>query len=73
MHDLTSLLNMCHFGQEEVAFLGHKITPDGNLLQQQYLRAIEDQPAPSNKKELQRFLGTCNWLPGCKSTSPASP
>lgn len=62
MHQLTCSLSKCHFGREEVSFLGHEITPDGNLPQQIHLKAIEDQPAPRNKKELQRFLGTCNWL-----------
>ena len=35
---LTCTLTKCHFGREEVSFLGHQITSDGNLLQQQHCR-----------------------------------
>lgn len=59
-HQLTCTLNKCQFGREKVSFLGLNITPNGNLPQQQHLRAVEKLAEPRNKKELQSLLGTCN-------------
>ena len=43
MHHLTCTLTKCHFGREEVSFLGHQITSDGNLPQQQHRRMHPDE------------------------------
>lgn len=61
-HNLVASLEKCQFGRDQVSYLGHVITPTGNIPQTQHLRAITEHKAPESKKELQKFLGTCNWL-----------
>ena len=52
----------CLFNQSEITFLGHKITSEGISPDPQKVSAIQDMPDPTNVKELQRFLGTVNYL-----------
>ncbi|XP_026688729.1 uncharacterized protein K02A2.6-like isoform X1 [Diaphorina citri] len=49
-------------GKSSVKFMGHIISKDGVLPQDSKIKAIENMQAPTNVKELQRFLGVVNYL-----------
>ncbi|KFD69447.1 hypothetical protein M514_07922, partial [Trichuris suis] len=51
----------CIFEANEVAFLGHKISPEGISPTEDKVQAIRKAPAPQNKAELQAFLGLVNF------------
>ena len=50
----------CKIGLTEVA--GHVFGSDGLKPSGEKIRAILEIPEPRNKKELQRFMGTVNYL-----------
>ena len=52
----------CVFGVTELTFLGQILTAEGVKPDPKKVEAITDMPAPSNKTELQRFLGMVNYL-----------
>ena len=53
----------CQFNRTELLFLPHKITSDGISPDENKVEAITKMPYPTNVKELQRFLGSLNYLP----------
>lgn len=52
----------CIFKTKKVKFLGHIISQDGIHIDDDKVNAILKMPAPSNKKELETFLGAVNYL-----------
>ena len=50
------------FGRPSVKFLGYQIGVDGIRADPDRVRDIEELPDPTNKKELQSFLGSVNQL-----------
>ncbi len=52
----------CEQRMEELTFLGDRITKDGILPDPTKVKAINDMQIPTEKKELQRFLGMVNFL-----------
>ena len=52
----------CNIGPSEVTYVGHIFGPDGLKPSEEKIRAILEIPEPKNKKELQRFMGTVNYL-----------
>ncbi|KAI5753968.1 hypothetical protein M8J77_004729 [Diaphorina citri] len=62
LHQLRASLKKCHFGKDELSYLGHTITPESNKVQEAHVLAIQNAPVPTSKKKLQSFLGLCNWL-----------
>ena len=62
IHHLTASLEKCQFGMERLEYLGHIVTTDGNEANPEYVKAIIEAPTPKTKRQLQSFLGTCNWL-----------
>lgn len=52
----------CIFGVKEVNFLGHIFDKNGMRPDTRRVTAIQEMPAPNNKKELERFLGITNYL-----------
>ena len=46
----------------EITFLGHNISADGIKPDYRKVTAIRNMPEPTNKQELQRFLGMINYL-----------
>lgn len=48
-------------GLKKIKILGHFVDANGIHIDSGKLNYIRDYPKPSNKKELQRFLGMCNW------------
>ena len=51
----------CSLLKEEVEFLGHIIDKNGIRTDPKKTEAMEKYPTPKNRKELQRFLGLCNY------------
>ena len=52
----------CRFGMQKVKLLGFLISHDGIIPEQSRLEQIFNFPSPSSSKDLQRFLGMCNYL-----------
>ena len=61
-YGLTCSPQKCHFGRTDLEFLGHVVTTDGNHAQPRHVEAILNAEPPKNRKQLQSFIGTCNWL-----------
>ena len=65
-------LEKCSFGQEEIDYLGHKITSAGIIPLRKHVDALLLQPQPQDVRGLQRFLGMINFyrrfLPGVART-----
>lgn len=61
--DLHLTLNKqkCRFGVS-VTYIGHKLTPEGVHPDPDKVRAIKEMPTPSDKKGVERLLGTINYL-----------
>lgn len=51
----------CHFFQEEVQFLGSRLSKHGLQPVQVKLDAIQAWPVPANTKHVRQFLGLCNY------------
>ena len=58
---MTLKLSKCEFLRQRIKFLGHIITPEGMSMDPEKLQAIHEFPQPRNKKELQSFIGFCNF------------
>lgn len=54
-------LAKCEFIRQRIHFLGHVITPLGMTMDPSKLKAIHEFPSPRNKKDLQSFVGFCNF------------
>ena len=52
----------CKFLSSEVSYLGHRIGRDGLAVDPRKVVAVRDFPKPTNKQEMQRFLGLLNYL-----------
>ena len=52
----------CKIGLSEVAYVGHTFGRDGLKPSSEKLRAIMEISEPQNRTELQRFMGTVNYL-----------
>ena len=48
--------------QSEIQYIGHKITKDGVLPDENKIKAITEMKSPENVKSLKRFLGMINYL-----------
>ena len=59
---LTLNKEKCKFGVSEVTYIGHKLTPEGVHPDPDKVKAIKEMPAPSDKKGIERLLGTINYL-----------
>ena len=51
----------CLFAMSKVPYLGHIISEHGIAPQPDKTSAVESFPVPTSKKELQSFLGLCNY------------
>ena len=52
----------CKFLCDRITYIGHVITPNGVEPNPERVRAIEEMPAPTSKKDVQRFLGMVTYL-----------
>ncbi|CAI6372039.1 unnamed protein product [Macrosiphum euphorbiae] len=58
---MTLKFSKCKFFRDKTKFLGHIITPSGMSMDPSKLQAVHDFPVPRNKKDLQSFIGFCNF------------
>ena len=62
----------CVFAQQQVDFLGHRVTAGGIQPLTKHVEAVQNFPPPTNIQQLQRFLGLLNFyrrfLPGIAGT-----
>lgn len=58
---MTLKLAKCKFLRHTIKFLGHIVTPSGMTMDPVKLQAIHEFPVPRNRKELQSFIGFCNF------------
>jgi hypothetical protein len=58
---VTLKLKKCEFHVKETEFLGYVISENGFGMQEEKVRSILDWPTPRNVKEVQQFLGLCNY------------
>ena len=54
-------LDKCSFAQNEIEYLGHKITAAGIVPLRRHVDALLLQPRPQDVRGLQRFLGMINF------------
>ncbi|CAC5407755.1 unnamed protein product [Mytilus coruscus] len=59
---LTLNAEKCKFRVKEVTYIGHTLSADGVRPDQEKIRAIKEMLAPTDKKGVQRLLGTINYL-----------
>lgn len=52
----------CVFGAAQVKYLGHTFSEHGMRPDTDRVRAIQNMPPPTNKKDLERILGMINYL-----------
>ncbi|KEP45615.1 putative Transposon Tf2-1 polyprotein, partial [Rhizoctonia solani 123E] len=52
----------CFFHRQELSYLGIRVSVDGFSLDPLKIQAVQEWPAPTNRKELQSFLGFANFL-----------
>lgn len=58
---MTLKFSKCEFICQEIKFLGHIVTPFHIRMDPAKLDAVTAFPYPRNKKELQSFIGFCNF------------
>ncbi|CAH2088968.1 unnamed protein product [Euphydryas editha] len=52
----------CVFARDEVKYLGHVITQEGVLPDNDKVRAVLEMKTPSSLRHLRTFLQTCSWF-----------
>ena len=52
----------CHFGTQNVDYLGFRLTPQGILPGIDKLKCVRDAPAPTNVTQIKQFLGLANFF-----------
>lgn len=55
----------CHFGYEELQFLGHIVSRQGVRPDPKKIAAVAEFPVPADKKSVRRFLGLCSYYRRC--------
>ena len=62
VYGLRCSYKKCELAKTELDFLGHRICQDRNMPQVKHVKQISNFPVPKTKKDLQKFLGTVNWI-----------
>src|SRR4051812_34293964 len=60
-HKLYGKISKCEFFKPSVSYLGHIISNQGIATDPEKIEAIQAWPVPKSLKELQSFLGICNY------------
>jgi len=60
-NNLFAKLSKCEFDKDKVEFLGHIITGSGISTDPKKIKSIEEWPVPNCVKDVQRFMGLCNY------------
>lgn len=58
---LTLKAEKCHFGYQELRFLGHVVSHAGIKPDPDKVSAVSNFPTPADKKAVRRFLGLCSY------------
>ena len=58
---VTLKLKKCEFHVQETGFLGYVISSDKFSMEEEKVRSVLEWPQPKNLKEVQQFLGLCNY------------
>jgi Reverse transcriptase (RNA-dependent DNA polymerase) len=61
-HHLKINLDKCLFGDQQVSYLGFTLTPEGIKPGEAKLKAIKNVTPPNDIKEIQSFMGLCNFF-----------
>jgi len=61
-HHLKIKLDKCLFGDKQVSYLGFTLTPEGIKPGEAKLKAIKNAGPPNDVKEIQFFMGLCNFF-----------
>ena len=61
-HNLKLNREKCHFRESEVHYVGHVLSADGVKPDPKKVEAIIAMPTPTNRDDLQRFLGVVTYL-----------
>lgn len=59
--NLTISSDKSKFCRQELKYLGYRLSEDGWKVDEEKIDCIVSFPTPQNRKEVQRFLGLCNW------------
>ena len=54
-------IRKCNFFAKEIEFLGYKLNEQGMKMNPEKVKAIKAMPMPTNKRQLQSFLGAVNY------------
>lgn len=60
-HSLRLQPNKCNFLQQEITYLGHKISEKGIEPDEEKLKCVRDFPVPKNHKQVMSYLGLVNY------------
>ena len=60
-HKMYGNMAKCEFFKESVEYLGHVISSKGISTDPKKVESIKHWPVPANLKEMQSFLGLCNY------------
>src|SRR3954467_11121149 len=60
-HKMYGNMAKCEFFKESVEYLGHVISSKGIATDPKKVEAVKQWPVPTNIKEVQSFLGLCNY------------
>ena len=60
-NQLVAKISKCEFHKQEVEFLGHIVSSEGIKTDPHKLEDITSWPTPTNIKEVQSFIGFCNY------------
>ena len=60
-HQLNVKKEKCEFAQQEILFLGHKVSKGLAMMDERKVHVILDWPSPSKVVELRSFLGLANY------------
>lgn len=61
-HNIKFQKSKCKFGLREVKYLGHTFSENGISVDEEKVEAIKDMPRPTNKNDVQRFLGFVTYV-----------
>lgn len=61
-HNLQMKISKCYFFARQFEYLGHIITVDGTRANPKKIEVIKNYPRPMTVKQIQSFLGLCNYF-----------
>lgn len=58
---LCHCASKCHFGQQQVKYLGHVITSEGIQPDPAKIKVVQEYPVPKSVKDVRAFMGLTNY------------